>query len=268
MNRTTHQFAQLTRGIVTGALLLAAPYSLAVPILQLYVEGATYDAEHESWVFEALGADPIRLWVIGNVDGPGGKGTIADVKLAVTYRDAGAGKDINVTVTSGQIGGTGSYGGFADPSTPDDPTFLQFNEDGDIPLMGDGSPIASHGVYGDGWEWQEFGLGDLELTDSQIGNFIDAFPTPSGQTLGQINAYEISVDAAGPMDIHFDAYDHVGADRRVRYVFAPYSHDAETGINEPCCDDGHGVPETTTAGLMTAGLALLALSAIRRRQRS
>ena len=60
----------------------------AVPILQLYLEGATYDFATESWVLApggSSGGDPFRLWAIGNVAGPGGAGTISDVRLSIAY---------------------------------------------------------------------------------------------------------------------------------------------------------------------------------------
>ena len=63
-------------GLLAGfAGLCLATAVHAEPILQLYVEGATYEDDHESWVFDATATNPIRLWVIGNLDGGGGKGT-------------------------------------------------------------------------------------------------------------------------------------------------------------------------------------------------
>src|SRR4030043_132428 len=60
---------------------------LAIPILQLYAEGATYNSATESWEVDFSEGNVLRLWAIGNVDGPGGKGTIYDVKLAVAYEE-------------------------------------------------------------------------------------------------------------------------------------------------------------------------------------
>ena len=65
-----------------ATVLIAAPSVRAVPVLQLYVEGATYNYEHESWVVSS-GTSSARLWIIGKVAGPGGKGTIENVRLSV-----------------------------------------------------------------------------------------------------------------------------------------------------------------------------------------
>jgi len=187
-----------------GALLLAFGFALlpaaaqAVPILQLYVEGSTYDTDHESWVFEPNSGDPIRIWVIGNVDGNGGKGTIYDVKLAIAYEDPGTPVTISLASTT-----TGGYGGFTDPSTADSATYVQTVTDGSAPLLGDGSSLPSHGVYQTGWTWQEFALGDFDLTDSPIADFITDFPTNLDPEAGQISVYELSV-IGDVTDLHIE----------------------------------------------------------------
>jgi hypothetical protein len=48
----------------------------------------------------------------------------------------------------------------------------------------------------------------------------------------------------------------------VQSVFAPYSHDAGTGVNEPV-----PMPEPTTAGLFLAGLLGIGLMIRRRKLR-
>lgn len=242
-----------------GLCVLAGGMSTAhaVPVLQLYVEGASYDSDHESWVFELEegSTDPVRLWVIGNTEGPGGKGEISDVRVSMVYEDpdpdtAGGGVDIDITPST-----TLGFGGYADPSTPEAPTLLQINDDGDTPLLSDGTALPSHGTYGEGWEWQEFLLGDFFRTDSQIEDFIDEFPTPDGGPEGQINVYELLI--SGVSEIHFDAYNSVQAGNKARAVFAPFSHDAGTGTNQP-------VPTPGTLALLGLGLAGLGWGARRR----
>lgn len=244
--------AALGLGCLSGA-------AQAEPILQLYVEGSTYNTDHESWVFAPNDGDPIRLWVIGNVDGGGGKGTIEDVKISIVYDDPGTPVSISLTPST-----TGGYGGFVDPSTPAAPTLNQIVDDGSLPQLADGSSIAAHGVYGSGAEWQEFALGDFDLTDSPIGDFVNDFPTSFSLEAGQINVYELTI-VGDVTDLHIDAYDHVFAGNHVRSVFAPFSHDAGTGVNDPGTDpedDPVLVPEPGAAGLFLAGLFLIGLFAL------
>lgn len=247
------------RLMALALLACLAPGVHAVPALQLYVEGATYDYDHESWVFEAIAGEAFKLWVIGNV---GTYGPISNVRIAVVYPDPldgdGGSLDISLTPTT-----TGGFGGFTDPSAPIAPTWLQVDEDDGFPTLTGGEALPSHGVYGPNAEfepeWQEFMLGDFTLTDSPIADFIDSFPT-SSSSVGQINAYEVLVTSdllIGEIDLHFDAYDGVQAGNHVRSVFAPFSHDAGTGINQP-------VPAPATLALL--GLGLIGIATIRRRR--
>lgn len=239
-------------GSVAGAMLGLSNAANAIPILQLYIEGSTYDEASESWIINTDFSSPITLWAIGNVAGEGGKGTIYDVKLAVAY-DAGQTPAISLTSST-----TGGLGGFTDPSTPSAPTYVQTVTDGSTPIMGDGNPLASHGEYGAGTWWQEFALGDFNLTDSPIADFINAFPTAGGANEGQINVYEINV--TGATTVHFDLYDHVQSttrgQTRTTYTFAPFSHDA----GSDCCTE---VSEPDSFALL--GLGLLGLIFARRR---
>lgn len=233
-------------------LLLAsgAATCSAEPILQLYIEGATYDTVDETWVLEwDPGAGPLRLWAIGNVAGPGGKGTIFDVKIAVAYASSLGLSNSNFSLTSSTTGG---YGGFTDPSTPAGATFVQDGADGSVPKLSDGRDLPSHGVYGAGTEWTEYALGDLSLTDSPIGDFMTTVPVPSATKVAQINVYEFSVTGASAGDeFHFDLYDHIVSGTKSKAKFAPFSHDA----------GGSVVPEPTSMagfGVLLAGFAVVA----------
>jgi len=228
---------KLKTAIVLASILCLASWASADPLLQLYVEGATY-AGDDTWTLGPT-SDPIRLWVIGNVSTPSGKGTIFDVKLAVAYA---TGLNPTISLTPATTAG-GDYAFIADPSTPVVPTFLQTVTDGSIPKMGDGTAIPSGGVFGPGTSWSEYSLGDLAMHDSPVGDFITTFPSTLTQNAGQINVYEISISGVPDgTSVYFDAYDHyVSSQNKAHYVVVPGSHDA--GITVP-------VPGAALLGLL------------------
>ena len=49
-------------GLALTLLLAGATSSSAIPVLQLYIEGATYDSADETWVSTS---NSFNLWVIG-----------------------------------------------------------------------------------------------------------------------------------------------------------------------------------------------------------
>lgn len=199
----------------------------AVPLLQLYVEGATYDQETETWIADFSGTGKVRLWAIGNVAGEGGKGTIHDVKLAIAYSTGAVTPSFSFVSST-----TNGYGGFSDSSEPL-PIVApsQIGTDGSIPKLSDGRDLPSHGEYGPGTSWQEFLLGDFSMTDSPTGDFTGAFPTTFSASGSQINVYEITI--SGTTQVHFDLYDNVQSKNKARAVFAPFSHDAGSGATVP-----------------------------------
>ncbi len=221
----------------------------ATPVLQLYIEGAVYDSATETWTLRPEGST-INLWAIGNVSGPGGKGTVAGVKLAITYAaEAYDENPLGITLTPST---TGYYGGFTDESVSSNPTlnplvktskglFDTTNTGGVVtnggsPLLNDGRPLPSHGETGQEYVWMEFLLGDFDQTDSPIADFIaeegydfiNTFPDSGDggfhENSGQINVYEINVNGGGGT-IHFDLYNSVMSGTKGKY--APFSHDAE-----------------------------------------
>ena len=224
---------------LTAALLAAiSPSVEAEPVLQLYLEGAEYDSSTESWTLSPTGSsagDPFRLWVIGWTKK---WRPISNVRVAAAYDESWGQLQITLTPTT-----TGDLGGFTDPSIADadldtpgiqGPEFLQFVTDGSVPVLGDGRNLPNHGEYGDGIVWQEFGLGDFQLLDSPIADFIDSFPDPAKANQAQINVYDVTILAedggsAHGARVHFDAYDTVTS--RQRGVFAPFSHDADGTAN-------------------------------------
>jgi len=235
-------------GIVTICLLLhlvlPATKVNACPILQLYVEGATYNSITESWTLDAYpsnsGEVNFRLWVIGN---PNPRGRLYDVRLSVAYPAwlRSGSSDLQFSFVPSTTGG---LGGFYDPSTPSVPLGPNFGLEGTSPTIVDSSTLPWHGVYGPGVVWQEFRLGDFYLKDSPLGDFYQVFPQPTNKW-GQINVYDVSVRHMAGISLvgttlHFDAYGYVKRGKRNFPVFAPFSHDA----------DVHVVPNPPTLALL------------------
>ena len=214
-------------GLVAFATVIAvAPAAQAVPTLQVYIEGATYDDQEESWKITSPANAPIRLWAVGNVAGPGGKGPIYDVKAAFAYRSGAGNVSINIAPST-----TNGLGGFTDPSASAAPTLVATHSGGRL-VRADGKKLAKHGVYGQNTNWQEWSFGDFTSTDSPIADFMDAFPQAPIETTGQINAYEINVTGLAEGEwVHVDLYGSVlNRKGRVKGVFAPFSHDAEFAL--------------------------------------
>lgn len=230
--------------------MFASPAALAIPQLQIYIEGSSYvGGSEETWILS--GSNSFKLWVIGNVSGSGGKGTIYDVKLTAAVATSESGSIAITPTTTGLL---------TDPSAPSAPVPVLFgsdtrSSDGAVPVTGDGSLLPTHDVYGTGASFYEWNLGDLDKKDSPIADFSGPmYPTSFAANTGEINAYLVSV--SGYSSVHFDAFDHVVAKGHSKYVFAPFSHDGE--IASP-------VPEPETYAMLLAGLGLLGLAARRRK---
>lgn len=259
---------KLTALSLVACLWFGARPAAAIPVLQIYLEGGVYNTATESWEITPAGGSSggtFRLWAIGNINGPGGAGPIYDVKLSAVY-DTSVG-DITITLTPTVVGGTGSYNGFTDSSTPIAPTVLVGPlqapaTEGTSPLLGDGKSLPAHGEYGAGRIWQEFGLGHFTTADSPIGDFIGGFPTPSTGNHAQINVYEISVTGnfgVHPFTIHFDLFDTVYAKNHAKSKFAPFSHDGDGDVTI--------APEPGSAALASIGLCgVLGIRRVTRRR--
>ena len=216
--------AALAGLVAISAATLFAPTARAMPALQVYIEGATYDDAEESWKITSPSNAPLRLWAIGNVGGNGGKGPITDVRAAFAYSSGAGNVTINITPTT-----TGNFGGFTDSSVAETPTLLSTHTDGSQPEISEKKKVSKHGIYGSGTHFQEWALGDFTLIDSPIADFMDAFPEAPVEASGQINAYDINVTGLTEGEwVHVDLYGSILNSRgNVKQVFAPYSHDAE-----------------------------------------
>jgi hypothetical protein len=185
----------------------------AIPALQIFIEGAIYDADSESWI--ATNQPELKLWVVGNV---GHWGPISEVQLVAAYRTSETGT-ISITPTTTSL--------LDDPSVPD-PVGPPSMHDGTRPVMSNGRPLPPHGIYGSGTSFTQWGIGDMVEEDSPVGDFILGFPTEFPQ-MGQINAYTVNI--TGYSVVHFDVFNHVkGANHA---VFGPFSHDGGSAVPEP-----------------------------------
>jgi hypothetical protein len=243
--------------VACGSMLICAyvaDQGTAAPILQLYVEGAHYNDASESWEISGFSdGSSFRLWAIGNVSGPGGAGTIHDVRLAVAYlAESDASTPLVLDITPTRIGGDGNYNGIVDSVVASDPVFLQRVTNGSTPILGTGKALPSHGVYGTGVYWQEFLLGDFNQTGDSVADFIDAFPELGEVTQGggQINAYDVRLlsSSTHPTFLHFDLYNHVESKNHVKSKFSPFSHDVDADV--------HVAPEPTSVVAWSLALAM------------
>ena len=233
-------FLNIKKGILL-ALLLLAPSAYALPVLQLYVEGGTYDVGTQTWV---ISDSEFTVWVIGNTGQKGeisGYDGIGGVTLVVSAQGGNL-TGLNVTPV------VANCCSVVDPSIASTPVAT---------LSGTGSHnvLAAHGVFNQpGVVWQNYDLGAFNLTDSMIGDATQGgWPVDqSGNFVGQINAYRVSM--LGDFDVlHFDGYGYINDGSK--YVFAPFSHDAEA---VPPTITITEVPAPATLALFAlGGLALL-----------
>lgn len=221
MRRVSLCFAVLLLGFGLGM-----PQAYAIPNLQLYIEGATYNASTETWDFVPSGGS-FTLWAIGNtLEDYGGHGDIEDVSLIAAYNANASDVSISLTPT------TTNYLGVIDVNPPGIPVGPSAETVGGAPDF-DGRSLPGHGVYGDDTAWVTFGLGDFTEHGDSIGDFNGDSPFPALiPQSGQINAYEVLISGTDLNYVHFD----LTGDAVRGSGFAPFSHDAQ-------------VPETSSLAL-------------------
>jgi hypothetical protein len=195
---------------LTIALALAAGAAQAIPVLQIYIDGATYDSETQTWVTSLSDFD---LWMVGDVDA---HGPIQNVKLVVSYFGL-AGSITFTPATTSRI---------TDPSTPAAPV-LATSGTGLHPVL------PAHGIFNDATlhHWEDLALGNLSLVDSPIGDYNGSatFPT-SFPDQGQVNVYRVHVE--GWMKVHFDGYGTTVNTNNGRETTwkTPFSHDGQVPV--------------------------------------
>ena len=206
------------RGLALGvAAVLIAGSAHAIPVLQIYIDGATYDTNTETWVVTDSEFD---IWVIGDVEAVG---TILDVKLVASFFGLSGSMTLTpVTTTT-----------ITDPSTPAAPTLSTSGTGGHTTL-------PDHGIFNDPTllGWQDYSLGDMALLDSPIADFngSESFPS-SFPNSGQVNVYHVVME--GWTKVHFDAYGETvnSANGKKTFWKSPFSHDGTVPVADKTFTD-------------------------------
>jgi hypothetical protein len=194
------------------ALALLATSAQAIPVLQIYVEGAIYDSNTETWV---TSQSDFKLWVVGDVDA---FGTIHGATLTASF--FGLGGTITFTPsTTGLI---------TDPSVSPG-LVLAGTGNGEHPIL------PPHGIFNDATlhHWEDWAMGDMTLTDSPIGDYNGSPAWPNSfPDNGQLNVYDVHVE--GWTKVHFDAYGTTidTLDGKETTWKTPNSHDGQVPVQD------------------------------------
>jgi hypothetical protein len=205
--------------------------------LQLFIDGAIYDTESETWITESQSFD---IYVVSADE------YREDVIVSLALRPTDIPADADVSFGGNDIDLLDWEFGYA----PIDNLPNEWNPGGDLPR---------HGVYPT-W-FTELNTGDFDLSTSvgdvqpdEFGNFWNPASGDGEAThQGQIKMFHVETDGIYT-SLHFDAYT-LNDDGSVD-VFAPFSHDAQANY----------VPEPGTIAMMGTGMFGVGLAAFRRKK--
>jgi hypothetical protein len=211
--------------LILLAALLIAPSAFAVPSLQLFIDGATYDWGSQTWVVTGGSFD---LYVVS------ANQSKDDVVVSLALMSGDDPTALDVTFGGDNIDDSDWLFGYA----PID------NAPGD---WDGGEDLPPHGIFPTWYTEMHTGAYDLSQSVGDVqpdgdGDFWNP-ATGDGQAHadGQIKMFH--VEAAGVYTyVHFDAYT-LNPDGTIDQ-FAPFSHDAQTNY----------APEPGTAALLGMGL--------------
>ncbi len=200
-----------------GAMLILASSSFAVPNLQLYIPGGSYNSSSETWV---TSASSFEVWVVAaNLN----HGDIYDINLVASLMSGEAPMNGGLTITP--------FGGSATTFDASDYAY------GTPPI---GDPLPSHGIFPTNYVQM---LVANKTTDGPFVTVPDYTSSTGSNNYGQIFKFNVSTTYDY---VHFDAYGYYNCPDG-RRIFAPFSHDAERGTPP--------VPEPATMLLFGIGMA-------------
>jgi hypothetical protein len=232
----------LTLTIFSIVVLTASAF--AVPDIQIFIDGATYDWGDQTWVATTTGA--VDVYVISANDAK------ADIIVCLALGDTDDPSAMTV-----DFGGTVVNPGdwvYGNPALP--------------PVWDPGGDLAPHSIYPTNFAEIHTGpyglgqmVGDVQPDTLNGGVYWDPTPTPEfpGAPANRPGDWRMfTMDISGPVgsSVHIDAYT-LNPDGSIDR-FAPFSHDGTTTL----------VPEPGTIVLMGSGLIGLGLRAYRKRKRA